>query len=81
MGWSTLSNGELLRQAEEQFDVLITTDSHLRSQQNLAARRLAILILPTTNWPRLQPEVATIANAVDKIQPGQYIELQLRHSS
>lgn len=81
MGWSTLSNGELLKQAEKQFDVFITTDSHLRSQQNLAATRLAVLVLPTTNWPRLQQEATTIANAVNNVQPGQYIELQLRHSS
>ncbi len=26
MDWSTLSNGELLDAAEEQFDVLVTTD-------------------------------------------------------
>ena len=26
MGWSTLENGDLLRQAEGQFDVFVTTD-------------------------------------------------------
>ena len=47
MGWSTLENGDLLRQAEGQFDVFVTTDQNLRYQQNLAGRRLAILVLPT----------------------------------
>ena len=26
MGWSELSNGELLAKAEEQFDLIVTTD-------------------------------------------------------
>ena len=48
MGWSTLENGDLLREAEGQFDVFVTTDQNLRYQQNLTGRRLAILVLPTT---------------------------------
>jgi hypothetical protein len=39
MGWSRLSNGELLDAAEKQFDLLITTDQALRSQQNPALCR------------------------------------------
>jgi hypothetical protein len=35
-GWSTLKTGELLQAAENQFDVLITTDKNLRYQQNLS---------------------------------------------
>jgi hypothetical protein len=36
--------------AEIEFDVIVTTDQSIRYQQNLAGRRLAILVLPTTNW-------------------------------
>ncbi len=36
MGWAKLENGDLLRAAEGQFDVFITTDQNLRYQQNLA---------------------------------------------
>jgi hypothetical protein len=49
VGWSTLSSGELLAAAEEKFDVLITTDQNLPYQQTLSDRRLAIVILSTTN--------------------------------
>ena len=62
LGWSALRNGELLAKAEAAFDLLITTDRNLRHQQNLAERRIAILVLPTTSWPRLQkitPESAS----------------------
>jgi sorbitol-specific phosphotransferase system component IIA len=46
MGWSTLSNGELLDAAEKEFDVLITTDQALKSQQDLSHYKLAIVVLP-----------------------------------
>ncbi len=42
-GWSALANGELLRLAELEFDVLISTDQNLRHQQNLTEYRLAVL--------------------------------------
>jgi hypothetical protein len=49
-GWSRLKNGELLDAAElEGFGVLVTTDSKLKSQQNLAARRIAIVVLLSTS--------------------------------
>jgi hypothetical protein len=74
-GWSVLRNGELLAKAEAEFDLLITTDRNLRHQQNLAGRRIAILVLPTTSWPRLQRIVREIAAAVDSLKPGQYLEV------
>ena len=55
MHWSDLSNGDLLLAAEKQFDVLITTDQQLRYQQNLAARKIAVLVLPFASWPKLRP--------------------------
>ena len=76
-GWSALRNGELLSKAEAQFDVLITTDRNLRHQQNLAERRIAILVLPTTSWPRLQKITPDIAAAIDSLKPGQYLEVPL----
>src|SRR6266478_1981469 len=77
MDWAQLRNGELLSAAETQFDALITTDQSLRYQQNLSGRRLAILTLPTTSWPKLQRYVAKIAKAVDDLRPGDFVELRL----
>ncbi len=34
-GWASKKNGELLRLAEADFDVLLTNDRHLEHQQNL----------------------------------------------
>jgi hypothetical protein len=49
MGWSELDNGKLLSAAEIEFDAIITTDQSIRYQQNLAGRRLAVVVLPTTS--------------------------------
>jgi hypothetical protein len=76
MGWANLENGDLLRAAEEQFDVFITTDQNLRYQQNLAGRRLAILALPTTKWSEIRKHELEVAAAVDAIQSGEYRELR-----
>lgn len=44
--WTTLENGQLLDAAEAAgFDLLLTTDQNIRYQQNLAARRIAIVVL------------------------------------
>lgn len=77
MGWSSLSNGDLLSAAERAFDLLITTDQNLRYQQNLAGRRLATLVLPTTSWPRIQRHVALVVQAVNAILPSDFVELML----
>jgi hypothetical protein len=76
LGWSGLTNGDLLREAEAGFDALITTDQNLRYQQNLAGRRLAILVLPTTSWPEISQHEAEILAATNTLQPGEYRELR-----
>src|SRR5258705_9979838 len=77
MGWSALGNGELLGAAEDRFDLLITTDQNLRYQQNLANRKLAVLVLSTTSWPRIEKEVDLVAAAVNAVRPGEYLELTI----
>jgi hypothetical protein len=76
-GWSALGNGELLAAAEARFDVLITTDQNLRYQQNLKGRHLAIIVLPTTSWPRIQRHSALVVAALASITPGCFIEVSI----
>lgn len=71
-GWSNLGNGDLLREAEREFDILVTTDKNLEYQQNLKGRKIAILVLPTTSWPKIRPHQEKIAAAVNEIKPGDY---------
>ena len=76
LGWATLENGELLRSAEERgFEVIVTTDTNLRYQQNLAARRIAIVVLSTTSWPRIRVVVEHIASAINSASVCSYAEV------
>jgi hypothetical protein len=77
MGWDELRNGELLLAAEAEFDAFVTTDQNLQYQQNLKGRKLAILVLPTTSWPRLKEHVGMIVAAVNGLRPGNFVDLQL----
>jgi len=56
MDWTELDNGALLKAAETDFEALITTDQNLRYQQNVTGQRLAILVLPTTSWPKIRAQ-------------------------
>jgi predicted nuclease of predicted toxin-antitoxin system len=75
LGWAALSNGELLAAAEDDFDVLVTTDRNLRHQQNLTGRRLSILVLPTTSWPRLHEQTEAIVREALSMELGELREL------
>jgi hypothetical protein len=71
-------NGELLRQAENDgFEVLVTTDQNLKYQQNLAPRKIGIVVLTTTSWPRIRKHVATVVDAVGSATPSSYIEIAI----
>lgn len=77
-GWSELTNGDLLSTAEQEgYEVLITTDRNLRYQQNLASRRIAIVVLLSTSWPRIQKHIERIQALVNALQPGEYHEISI----
>ena len=77
-GWSQLQNGALLDAAEcAGFEVLLSTDRNLRYQQNLTSRRLGIVVLSTTSWPRIQRALPLVTNAVDRTTVGSYIEVAI----
>ncbi len=74
-GWSKLTNGDLLAKAEDEFDLFVTTDQNLKYQQNLKQRKIAILVLPTTNWPKIQSHTGEVQSTVEAIKPGDYVAL------
>jgi hypothetical protein len=75
MGWGGLKNGDLLREAEEQFEAFVSTDQNLKYQQRVAGRKLAILVLPTNDWPTIRAKGAEIAERVAALKPGDFVEL------
>lgn len=76
MGWSTMSNGELLRAAEDhRFAIFVTTDRNVRYQQNPIKYRLAIVVPSTTNWPRIRHAADRIRSALKSCLPGTFAEV------
>ncbi len=78
LGWDTLRNGELLDAAEAAgFDVFVTTDRNLRHQQNLAGRRIAIIVLGNGRWRLIRNRLPTIGAAVAAAAPGSFAEIEI----
>ena len=71
-GWSAKQNGELLRLAEKEFDVLLTNDQNMEHQQNLKQFDLAFIVLvaPTNDINDLRPLMLSAIVALDTITPG-----------
>jgi hypothetical protein len=77
-GWDTLSNGDLLKVAEEaSFDVLLTADKRMRYQQNLMGRKIAIVVLGRSKWSLVRQHLERIAAAVNAATPGSYVEVEI----
>ena len=77
-GWDRLVNGELLTAAEEAgFEILITTDKNIVTQQNLKGRAIAIVVLGNSQWRIVQRHVRKIASTVNAATPGRYVEIEI----
>jgi alkanesulfonate monooxygenase SsuD/methylene tetrahydromethanopterin reductase-like flavin-dependent oxidoreductase (luciferase family) len=75
-GSATLRNGELLAAAEAAgFDMFLTADKSLRYQQNLSARKIAIIELPTNRLSMLPLLVPALQEAVKRATGGSYEEI------
>ncbi len=79
LGWATLQNGALIAAAEDAgLEVFITTDKNLKYQQNPAARSMAIVVLSTTSWPRIQLALPDVVAAVESAVPAGYSEVVVK---
>jgi hypothetical protein len=77
-GWQELENGEMLSMAEAAgFEVLVTTDKNLSYQQNLTARKIAIVVLGKGRWTLIQPHVTKVVAAVNAATPGSFTEAEI----
>jgi len=76
-GWCGKQNGELLRLAEAAFDVLVTVDTNLSYQQNLAGRRIAIVVLQSSSnrLEHLRQHFPACVLALEKIKPGEMVQI------
>ena len=73
-----MANGDLIDSAEQDgYEILITTDQSMRHQQNLAGRRLAIIVLLSGAWPYTESRIENIRAAVTGAQPGELMEVYI----
>jgi|ERR1035437_2452343 hypothetical protein len=77
-GWEELSNGDLIDAAESAgFEVVVTTDKNIRYQQNLKARKVALVVLEHSQWPMVKLVAENIAAVVNAAEPGSYVEVDV----
>jgi hypothetical protein len=77
-GWERLGNGALLDAAEAAaFEILVTADKNMRYQQNLAGRKIAVVILGNAQWPVLRHHIGRVVDALNGAKPGSYIEVEI----
>lgn len=77
LGWADLLNGQLLMVAQEQFDVMLTSDTNIQHQQNLTKYTIAIIVLRAFN-NRLTTHALMmdeVNEALVNIQPHQVLEI------
>ena len=73
-----MSDGDLLDIAEsEGFELLKPTDQNMRHQQNLAGRRLAVIVLLSGAWPYARSRIEEIRAAVAQVQCGELREVAI----
>jgi predicted nuclease of predicted toxin-antitoxin system len=76
-GWGGIQNGELLARAEGKFDLFVTSDQNIEYQQNLAGRRIAILLLSTNKLRPIQKAAALLLSNVAAIQRAEFRRVEI----
>jgi len=71
-GWAGAKNGKLLALAEKEFDVFVTMDGSLASQQNLSRFNIAIIVLraKSNQVQDLKPLVPALLRQLPVVQKG-----------
>ena len=75
VGWAGKQNGELLGLAETTFDALVTVDANLRYQQNLAGRKIAMVVLQSSSnrLDHLRQFFPACVELLNRINPGEFV--------
>jgi len=47
----------------------------MKYQQKVIGRKLAVLVLPTNDWPTIRSKTGEIAGKVATLSPGDFVEL------
>jgi hypothetical protein len=73
MGWNRLENGDLLKAAEGgDFIVMVTGDKNISYQQNLAGRKLSLIVLEVIDWNIIKQNPQPVVEALKTVTPGSF---------
>lgn len=74
-GWTGMKNGALLRRAEKEFDVWVTADQNIESQQNLSRFDIAVIVLVArrNELETLLPLIPQLLKVLQTVQSQQII--------
>ena len=77
IGWAGLKNGRLLARAQEDFDVIITMDGSMASQQNLSKVKIAIIALraPSNRLADTSPLMPKVLALLPTLKPGKVVKV------
>ena len=76
-GWKGKRNGELLEQAAETYDVLVTMDKGFEYQQNTSKYAIGVIIIlaKSNKLQDIQPAMLEVNQVLRDVQPGQIIHV------
>jgi predicted nuclease of predicted toxin-antitoxin system len=77
-GWRGMTNGELLRTAQKDFDAFVTTDRGIPHQQNLGGISLRVVFLLRARTNRYEDTAPLLEEAqaeLQRAQPGALIRV------
>ncbi len=76
LGWRSFDDGIVLDLAEQYgFEAVLTADGNLPYQQNIARRKLAVILLGTNKWDGIEANLPKIQSAIDSSAPGLLISV------
>ena len=74
MRWGGIKNGALLELiGQTQFDVFLTGDKNMESQQRLEGRSFAVLVMSAINWPVVKTPCSSDCHGARR-RPARYGE-------
>jgi predicted nuclease of predicted toxin-antitoxin system len=78
LGWTAYLNGELVRAADDRFDVLVTADKNMEFQTNLSGTHLAVAVLDckTNRLEDLRPLMGPLLRALPALKPAEFSRIR-----
>jgi predicted nuclease of predicted toxin-antitoxin system len=76
-GWAGVKNGELLRLAAKEFDVLLTVDRNMEYQQNFSGLALAVVVIhaASNDISALRPLLGKVREIISRAESGNVVHV------